>query len=232
MLMTEAEWLACEDLEAMLEFLRDRASERKFRLFACASCRSSWPLFEDNRSRTAIEAAECYADGRLTEEAREQAHGDAVMAFRAAITPRCREANAPRTAACAAARAAMLTLLPQGLEAAARAAYQAVNAKSRASGADFVTAFRQGFLSQIVLLRDIVGNPFRPAICNIAWRTTDAMLLAQGIYDDRAFDRMPILADALQDAGCESEDMLNHCRDTQHPHVRGCWVVDLVLGKA
>jgi hypothetical protein len=57
------------------------------------------------------------------------------------------------------------------------------------------------------------------------------MLLAQGIYDDKAFDRMPILADALQDAGCDSDDLLNHCRDTSLTHVRGCWVLDLVLGK-
>jgi hypothetical protein len=65
-----------------------------------------------------------------------------------------------------------------------------------------------------------------------AWRTTDVMLLAQGIYDAKAFDRMPILADALQDAGCDSDDVLNHCRDAAQVHVRGCWVVDAVLGKS
>jgi hypothetical protein len=57
------------------------------------------------------------------------------------------------------------------------------------------------------------------------------LLLAQGIYDDRAFDRMPILADALQDAGCDNADILSHCRDASQPHARGCWVVDLILGK-
>jgi hypothetical protein len=80
-------------------------------------------------------------------------------------------------------------------------------------------------------LRDIFGNHFRPVTFNPAWRTSDVLLLAQGIYDDRAFDRMPILADALQDAGCNNADVLNHCRDTHATHVRGCWVVDLVLGK-
>jgi hypothetical protein len=80
------------------------------------------------------------------------------------------------------------------------------------------------------LLRDIVGNPFRPVTLNPAWRTSNVTGLAQAIYDDRAFDRLPILADALEDAGCDNADILNHCRDGG-VHVRGCWVVDLVLGK-
>jgi hypothetical protein len=79
--------------------------------------------------------------------------------------------------------------------------------------------------------RDIVGNPFRPVTFDPSWRTSTAHALAQGIYADRAFDRLPILADALQDAGCENADILTHCRDLQFAHVRGCWVVDLVLGK-
>lgn len=62
------------------------------------------------------------------------------------------------------------------------------------------------------------------------WRTTTALALARGIYDERAFDRLPILADALQDAGCDSDDILNHLRGPG-PHVRGCWALDLALGK-
>jgi hypothetical protein len=81
------------------------------------------------------------------------------------------------------------------------------------------------------LLRDIFGNPFRPVACDTAWLTSDVIALACGIYDERAFDRTPILADALQDAGCDSADVLDHCRGAG-PHVRGCWVVDLLLGKA
>jgi len=81
------------------------------------------------------------------------------------------------------------------------------------------------------LLRCIFGNPFRPVTFNPAWRTSDLVALARGIYEERAFDRMPILADALQDAGCDNDDILNHCRDTSTPHARGCWVVDLVLEK-
>ncbi|MBN9121064.1 MAG: hypothetical protein J0I06_18250 [Planctomycetes bacterium] len=73
------------------------------------------------------------------------------------------------------------------------------------------------------------GNPFRPVAFDPAWLTSTVIALAAGIYEDKAFDRMPILADALQDAGCDSTDILNHCRGSG-PHVRGCWVVDLILG--
>ncbi len=81
------------------------------------------------------------------------------------------------------------------------------------------------------LLRDIVGNPFRPVAFAPAWRTSDVVALVRGIYDDRAFDRMPILADALQDAGCDNDDVLTHCR-ADAVHARGCWVVDCILGKS
>ena len=84
---------------------------------------------------------------------------------------------------------------------------------------------------QAVLIRCIFGNPFRPVVFNPAWRTDTAVILAQQMYDSRDFGAMPILADALQDAGCEDEQVLSHCRDAG-PHARGCWVVDGVLGLA
>lgn len=62
------------------------------------------------------------------------------------------------------------------------------------------------------------------------WRTATAVALAAGVYADRAFDRLPILADALEDAGCDDLDLLNHCRDDLL-HVRGCWALDQILGK-
>ena len=80
------------------------------------------------------------------------------------------------------------------------------------------------------LLRDIFGNPFRPVAFDPNWRTSTVVSIAQGLYDTRDFSAMPILADALEDAGCDHADILDHCRGTG-PHVRGCWVVDLVLGK-
>jgi hypothetical protein len=82
-----------------------------------------------------------------------------------------------------------------------------------------------------VILRDVIGNPFRPVAFSPDWRTNTVLTLARQMYEGREFSAMPILADALQDAGCDSADVLDHCRGGG-PHVRGCWVVDLVLGKS
>jgi hypothetical protein len=73
-------------------------------------------------------------------------------------------------------------------------------------------------------------QPVPPVAIDPSWLTSTVVALAGGIYDERAFDRLPILADALQDAGCEHPDILAHCH-SDGPHVRGCWVVDLILGK-
>ena len=96
--------------------------------------------------------------------------------------------------------------------------------RSRSDGAERI--------AQCALIRDIFGNPFRPVAFDPAWRTDTAVAIARQMYDAREFGAMPILADALQDAGCEDEQILNHCRDANSVHVRGCWVCDLVLGKA
>jgi hypothetical protein len=81
------------------------------------------------------------------------------------------------------------------------------------------------------LLRDIFGNPFRPVPLNPAWQTPTVVELAGAVYDDRAFDRLPLLADALEQVGCTDATILGHCRQPGL-HVRGCWVVDLLLGRA
>jgi hypothetical protein len=84
-----------------------------------------------------------------------------------------------------------------------------------------------------IFFRCIFGNPFGPVAINPAWLTwNDGTIpkLAQAIYDDRAFDRLPILSDALEESGCSDQDILNHCRQLTE-HVRGCWALDLVLGK-
>jgi hypothetical protein len=83
---------------------------------------------------------------------------------------------------------------------------------------------------QCHLLRDVIGNPFKAVAFDESWRTEAVIGLARGMYEARDFDPMPVLADALEDAGCTDADVLAHCRG-DGPHVRGCWVVDLVLGK-
>ena len=87
---------------------------------------------------------------------------------------------------------------------------------------------------QLGLFRDIFGNPFRPSpllpAAVLAWNDGTVRRMAEGIYEDRAFERLPILADALLDAGCDDEELIAHCRSAG-PHVRGCWAIDLLLGK-
>ncbi|MBN9120840.1 MAG: hypothetical protein J0I06_17100 [Planctomycetes bacterium] len=80
------------------------------------------------------------------------------------------------------------------------------------------------------MFHDIFGEPLRSVVFSSSWRTDTAVALARQMYESREFGAMPILADALQDAGCTNEDVLAHGRGPG-PHVRGCWVVDLVLGK-
>jgi hypothetical protein len=79
------------------------------------------------------------------------------------------------------------------------------------------------------LIREVYGNPYRRVPFDAQWRTGTAVELARGMYDRREFSAMPILADALQDAGCTEAAVLTHCRDTSRVHARGCWVLDLVL---
>jgi hypothetical protein len=112
-----------------------------------------------------------------------------------------------------------------------RDARRALHETVRAPHSSWKTGWEDAVRVQPLLLRDIFGNPFRPVAADPNWLTADVIALARGIYDDKAFDRMPILADALQDAGCVNEDVLSHCRTAQ-VHARGCWVVDLLLGKA
>ncbi len=87
------------------------------------------------------------------------------------------------------------------------------------------------------ILREVVGNPFTPPRFEVAWRTPDTVALARGIHDERAWDRMPILADALLDADCDEEAILRHSRGTevgvkeQSQHIRGCWVIELILNR-
>src|SRR5262249_31831698 len=118
-----------------------------------------------------------------------------------------------------------LTRVPLAVEAEAEAAAPWAGEAAWAEAAD---RCRAGLCH---LVRDIFGNPFRPVRFDPAWRTAAAVSLARGMYRGRDFGRLTDLADARQDAGCDTEAVLTHCHRPR-PHVRGCWAVDLVLGKA
>ncbi len=108
----------------------------------------------------------------------------------------------------------------------------AVTKTIQAPNASWKTDWEEALAVQPSFLREVFGNPFRSDMCDESWLTSDVVALARGIYEEKAFDRMPILADALQDPGCANEDVLNHCRDASLAHVRGCWVLDLLLEKS
>jgi hypothetical protein len=224
--VTEAEWLACEDPQVMLPSLPEGSTERKLRLFAVACCRNVWAFLTDESSRDAVEFAERQADEVVSEEDRKRVRDAAYHAHWLARTyPGDSGTRNVRTCATGAALLAIAQT-----HRAAMAAAESARALAHESGDIFATVFAQASRAQAILLREILGNPFRPLVFDPAWRTSDVLALATGIYDEKAFDRMPILADALQDAGCANDDILAHCRG-EGPHVRGCWVADLVLEK-
>jgi hypothetical protein len=220
--MTEEEWFAWSDPYEFLggwswrywELPRPAFSGRKLRLFAVACARCVSRFCESDLARTAIGAAEESADARTNEQrVRLKLHRIRLHEYWGGASE--------QELACALVRA--------------NPYYAAITTAQRAiyfdSATKTIETVEQERHLQGSLLRDIVGNPFRPVAFSPAWRTSTAVALARQMYDSREFGAMPILADALQDAGCEDEAILNHCRDANQPHVRGCWVVDLVLGK-
>jgi hypothetical protein len=110
------------------------------------------------------------------------------------------------------------------------AAAAIANPGAASGDASFTASSATEELAQAGVLRDIFGNPFRAVAFDPRWRTSTAVGLARQMYESRVFGPMPILADALLEAGCEDADVLGHCRG-DGPHVRGCWVIDLLLGK-
>ena len=187
----------------------------------------------DPRSRAVIPVAEAHADGLTTSEEMQAAHDAARDAADEGFVT-----NSAYWAAMA-ARKLWHDWTELG-EAAGHAltaqTYQELGAvwagREPPIGSEvFAAACRTGEERTIRLIRDIYGNPFRPVTFDPSWRTSTAVGLARSMYESRDFAAMLILADALEDAGCDSPDVLAHCRDPKGVHVRGCWVVDLVLGK-
>jgi hypothetical protein len=226
--MTEDEWLTGVEPGELLGGVRYVASARKLRLVGCGCCDRVRPLLADERSRAAVEIARAFADGRASRDQLAAAH-DAAAAAARALAARPGAWNRDERAAAAALAAkevARPTRFPHKL------ATSVIDAGRAVLEAEFwsARAAARGREWQCRLVRCVFGNPFRPASLDPRSRTDDTLGLARGIYEEGAFDRLPLLADALMDAGCDSEDILAHCRG-ERPHVRGCWVVDLLLCK-
>lgn len=222
--MTEVEWLACKLPVPMLLHLGAKLSDRKLRLFSCACCRRVWNFARDERLGKALGDLEQYAEKAVGEKQRMEA-GKLASAVRVDLwdeTGREEEVSI----ACELIAAAKKSLRRD----VGRCGDSAATAFAWAKVSEFDQRKQTERTNQTQLLRDIFGNPFRRVVVDPSWLTSTVVALAIGIYEEKAFDRMPILADALQDAGCDNDDILNHCRGPG-PHVRGCWVVDLVLGK-
>jgi hypothetical protein len=216
--MKEAEWLACTEPDLMLNHLRGlfRVSERKLRLFACACCRQVWNRL-DLRSQNAVLTAERFADGLATRKELDQAQLGAAEV-------KCDRSEANR-AAFAAYRTTEVDVTLRFFRITVRDTAQLASFDEDGSNRR----------SQADLLRDIVGKPepFRQVKFYKRWLSANdqaVQRLAQTIYEKSQFELLPVLADALEDAGCTDAAILEHLRGPG-PHVRGCWVLDLILGK-
>ena len=245
--MTEEEWRASTDPEKMLLAIRYVVSERKMRLFAIACCQRIWDRITDLRCRAAVEFAERHVEvgvrGRKGRPAVEKAGREACReaddaGYQARNQPDCAtfliDANARN--------AALATVEGSAWFAAHLASGFSANVVGWEWGRDNHISppdcERAGKLAeqrqQLPLLRDVFADPFRPpapvAAAVLAWNGGTVPKLAAAIYDEGAFDRLPVLADALEEAGCVDAALVAHCRGSG-PHVRGCWAVDLILGK-
>ena len=255
--MTETEWLHCTDPQKMLESLRGKASDRQMRLFACACLRRIWRLLPDEVRRDAVHVFERVADGQATEQEFAKAKkaadnasglagngvadcvGHSLGFFVDSIESERYQEDALASLGGSVSNAAD-AVASEAAMAIERKAAPELGLGESLSATDYQLAQDVGKIAkateevaQTEVLRDIVGNPFCKVTVDAAWLTWNnrtVILLAQTIYDQQAFNHFPILADALEDAGCINTDILNHCRQ-QREHVRGCWVVDLLLGK-
>jgi hypothetical protein len=219
----EQQWLSDADPTRMVAWLRQegKLSERKARLFAVACCRAVAACLTDRYARRALLVAERYADAEVSRKKLGFARGDARRAAQV------RYRGGEETAEGAAMWAVVAVCEPEVERVLRAVAWAAWCGPFRPGNPDMAKCLEE----QADMLRDVVGNPFRAASADLRWLTTTVVDLAKVIYHEREFDRLPILADALMDAGCDDEAFLGHCREHGKVHVKGCWLVDLVLGK-
>ena len=217
--MTEAEWLTCSDPTAMLGLLRHRTSDRKDRLFAVACARDELARAQAGQG--------CFNFGDELDAGHTELFWDTARGYEAAVL-------AAESVADGGPRQHFALWYVGGAVEAEDIAYAALG-----HDPDGLVAVPPERIAATLLrytnhpagyLRDIFGNPFRPVTMNPSWLSSNVIALARTIYDEREFERLPILADALMDAGCDSEEIIKHCQGAG-PHVLGCWVVDLVLAK-
>lgn len=215
--MNAQTWSAATDPQAMLQFLRSTANERKLRLFACGCCRLIWDRLVHQESRDAVEAAERYADGQLAPLEAQERRGVARL-----VSAQLHRQNPddPRQYLLLAPYDA---LSPNAFEAASTAA---IDSGWSAEHDGLSDPARQR--EQCELIRDIFGYPFEAIVFDRRWITLDVIGVARRIYADREFSLLPIVGDALRDAGCNDERILAHCKNGGL-HVRGCWLVDSLL---
>jgi hypothetical protein len=238
--MTEEEWMVCDEPGAMNRFLRQRGSDRKLRLFACGCCRLLGSLLDDPLSLQALDVAEQFADNRATATALAEA---SHLAYKARYKGNRKQANTQARFAAlhttyktqSALRAVEYSAEAAGW--AGRDSCASSNLRSKAADRAADEARRAHEARQVTLLRCVFGNPFRVASLDTVWLTSTVVALTKTAYEERALpeghldsDRLAILADALEDAGCTNADLLGHLR-SPGPHVRGCWAVDLLLAK-
>ena len=225
--MTDAEWLAASEPDSMLSYLGQKGTERDYRRFVIACALRLLPKEPDEVMMAALAMSERQADGTAKRIEIAQAR-KALASTHPARHRRWPVLFSDHIRSVPAWHALRVQNAKNALYAAESCAW----ASTRTGSSRYVSMTFPGeeYAFQAVLLRDIFGNPFRPVSFDPAWLTPTVVALAYGIYGDRAFDRMPILADALEEAGCDNVEVLLHCRG-DGPHVRGCWVVDAVLGK-
>jgi uncharacterized membrane protein len=223
--MTEEEWLACRAPKAMLAFLCDHSGtarrkqgRRKLRLLACACCRRVWHKLTEDRDRRMVLLSEDFADGAASPQELGAAR-QLSLDRPGHIFP--------------AVRAAIATADPQPRAAVNEAMFGVCSAVA-SHGAGYGERWQAEAEALAEVVRELFGNPFRAARCERRWLTANdgaARRVAQAAYDSRDLADLPVVADALEEAGCDERALLGHLR-SPGPHVRGCWALDLVLGKS
>jgi len=224
--MTEAEWLASNDPVAMLAVVQERVTDRKARLFASVCLNLIAGRLDDPRIAETIRILEMWLRGDLSGSAIGDERRGSLTAHVLAIP------HAPGPFSDDIMQIVMAALGGSGpkIRVVAYLCLQVLIARPHPQHREDARQWERD--RQVQLIREMFGNAIRPVNFNPSWRTSDAVALAQTMYDSREFGAMPILADALQEAGCDNEEVLSHCRDTSLTHIRGCWVVDLVLHRA